>query len=116
MIGWSDSNIKKAVIWLSFKKNKSILELTDEDYNENGILFEKYINAHETNIKVFNISKQTGWPCKPFSDDSNRPERAHPKKILIFFILTTMSFRWDEIKKIGDQGHRYNDIKPLETC
>ena len=37
MIGWSDSNIKKAVIWLSFKKNKSILELTDEDYNENGM-------------------------------------------------------------------------------
>lgn len=89
--GWSDSNIKKAVIWLSFKKNKSILELTDEDYNENGMsgIFEKYMNAYETNIKVFNMIQHTitGWPGgKPFSDDSNRPERARPskKRVLIF--------------------------------
>jgi len=91
MIGWSDLNIKKAVIWLSFKKNKSILELTDEDYNENGMsgIFENYINAYETNIKVFNMIQHTitGWPGgKPFSDDSNRPERAKPskKRVLIF--------------------------------
>ena len=42
MLGWSDSNIKKAVIWLSIKKNKPILQLTDEDYNEKrmGGIFE----------------------------------------------------------------------------
>ena len=44
LIGWSDQNIKKAVIWLSIKKNKPILLLTDDDYNENGMggIFEKY--------------------------------------------------------------------------
>ena len=52
-------------------------------------IFEKYMNAYETNIKVFNMIQHTitGWPGgKPFSDDSNRPERARPskKRVLIF--------------------------------
>ncbi|MDG2341562.1 MAG: glucosamine-6-phosphate deaminase [Cytophagales bacterium] len=91
IIGWTDFNIKKAVIWLSIKKNKSILQLTDEDYQENGMggIFEKYVSAYETNIKVFNMIQNTitGWPGgKPNADDTGRPERAKPskKRVLIF--------------------------------
>ena len=91
MIGWTDFNIKKAVIWLSIKKDKPILQLTNEDYHENGMggIFEKYISAYETNIKVFNMIQDTitGWPGgKPNADDSKRPERAKPskKRVLIF--------------------------------
>jgi glucosamine-6-phosphate deaminase len=91
IIGWTDFNIKKAVIWLSIKKNKSILQLTDEDYQENGMggIFEKYVSAYETNIKVFNMIQNTitGWPGgKPNADDEGRPERAKPskKRVLIF--------------------------------
>ena len=51
-VGWSNINIKKAVIWLSIKKKKPILQLTDEDYNENGMggIFETHKSAYDTNI------------------------------------------------------------------
>ena len=91
IIGWTKENIKKAVIWLSLKKKKPILFLTDEDYNENGMggIFEKYKSSYETNINVFNLIQNTitGWPGgKPNSDDSSRPEKSTPakKRIIIF--------------------------------
>ena len=65
--------------------------LSNEDYTENGMskIFEKYENAYNANIKVFNMLQHTitGWPGgKPNADDSKRPERAHPskKRCLIF--------------------------------
>ena len=53
-INRNKENIKKAVIWLSLKKKKPILLLTDEDYNENGMggIFEHYKSSYETNIEV----------------------------------------------------------------
>ena len=91
IIGWTKENIKKAVIWLSIKKKKPILLLTDEDYNENGMsgIFEKYKSSYETNIDVFNMIQNTitGWPGgKPNSNDTSRPERSNPikKRIIIF--------------------------------
>lgn len=91
IVGWSNINIKKAVIWLSLKKKKPILQLTDEDYNENGMggIFKINKSAYDTNIHVFNMLQHsiTGWPGgKPNSDDSQRPERSKPnkKRILIF--------------------------------
>ena len=91
IVGWSDINIKKAVTWLSLKKKKPILQLTDEDYNENGMggIFETYKSSYDTNIHVFNMLEHsiTGWPGgKPNSDDSYRPERSKPnkKRVLIF--------------------------------
>ena len=90
-VGWDKKSIKKAVIWLSIKKNKPILLLTDEDYNENGMseIFDKYKSAYLTNILVFNMLQHTitGWPGgKPNADDSQRPERTSPKKkrVIIF--------------------------------
>ncbi|MCY4780894.1 glucosamine-6-phosphate deaminase [Sphingobacterium sp. UT-1RO-CII-1] len=88
---WSESLIKKAVVWLSLKLNKAILKLTDEDYNNNGMaqLVTEKGPAYNINIKIFNILQRTitGWPGgKPGVDDSNRPERAEParKNVLLF--------------------------------
>ena len=90
-VGWDKKSIKKAVIWLSIKKKKPILLLTDKDYHENGMgeIFDQYKSAYLTNILVFNMLQHTitGWPGgKPNSDDSQRPERASPRKkrIILF--------------------------------
>ncbi len=89
---WSDlSNQCKAVYWLCEKTNKSILKLTEEDYNQNGMseLLILHGNYYDLNIKMFNRLQNTitGWPGgKPNADDSKRPERAMPekKKCIIF--------------------------------
>ena len=135
MLGWSDSNIKKAVIWLSIKKNKPILQLTDEDYNENGMggIFEKYRSAYDTNIKVFNMIQRTitGWPGgKPNSDDTYRPERSLPskKRVIIFSPhpdddVISMGGTFDRLVQQGHDVHvayhtsgniAVNDSKVLE--
>ena len=79
------SNQCKAVYWLCEKTDKSILKLTEEDYNQNGMseLLILEGNYYDLNIKMFNRIQNTitGWPGgKPNADDSNRPERALPKK------------------------------------
>ena len=89
---WSEpSNQFKAVYWLCEKTNKSILKLTEEDYNQNGMsdLLNLEGNYYDLNIKMFNRLQNTitGWPGgKPNADDSKRPERAlpDPKKCIIF--------------------------------
>ena len=80
----------KAVVWLCKKTKKSILNLTESDYNENN-LSELLISqsAYEINLEVFNKIDRTitGWPGgKPNVDDKYRPERSHPtkKRVLIF--------------------------------
>ena len=80
----------KAIVWLCKKTNKSILNLTESDYNENN-LSELLINqsAYEINLEVFNKIDRTitGWPGgKPNVDDQYRPERSNPpkKRVLIF--------------------------------
>lgn len=89
---WSDlSNQCKAVYWLCEKTNKSILKLTEEDYNQNGMseLLNREGNYYDLNIKMFNRLQNTitGWPAgKPNADDSKRPERSQPvkKRSIIF--------------------------------
>jgi glucosamine-6-phosphate deaminase len=88
---WTPSLIKKAVCGLSLMLEKSILKLTNKDYNDNGLsdLLAGYGQAYEININVFNQLQHsiTGWPGgKPNADDTNRPERALPerKRVLIF--------------------------------
>lgn len=82
---WTDSLIKKAVVWLSLKLDKAILKLTDDDYNNNGMaqLVAEKGTAYSINIKIFNELQRTitGWPGgKPGVDDTSRPERAEPAK------------------------------------
>ena len=88
---WTEGLIKKATIWLSETRNKAVLKLTNEDYNEYGMgsLIAEIGSAEELNVKIFNQLQQTitGWPGgKPQADDTKRPERANPfpKKSIVF--------------------------------
>jgi len=88
---WTEDSKRKAVVWLSELLHKSILKLTDKDYNNNGMssLLIEENTAYDLNIKMFNFLQHTitGWPGgKPNADDINRPERSSPakKRIIIF--------------------------------
>jgi len=88
---WTEGLQKKAIVWLSELLQKSILKLTDKDYNDHGMssLLAEKGTAYELNIKIFNSLQYTisGWPGgKPDADDSHRPERATPtkKRVVIF--------------------------------
>ncbi len=90
-VEWDDRLIRKATLWLCEKLNKSILKLTNRDYNDNslGDMVVKHGPAYDINLQVFNMLQKsiTGWPGgKPNADDSQRPERAkpYPKKVLVF--------------------------------
>lgn len=87
---WDDALTAKAVVWLCGRTGKSILKLTDKDYNDNGMsgLLTRE-DAYDLNIRMFNRLQHTitGWPGgKPDADDTHRPERAVPacKRVLIF--------------------------------
>lgn len=88
---WTPTLIKKAVIAVALKLNKSVLSLTVNDYLENGLsdlLVEKG-DAYEINLQVFYLLKNiiTGWPAgKPNAIIPDHPERCdlHPKRCLIF--------------------------------
>src|SRR3546814_18394602 len=82
---------RKAVTHLALQLGKSVLKLTDKDYNDNGLsdLLAVYGHAYDINIQVFNQLQHTitGWPGgKPNADDTYRPERAEPsrKRVIIF--------------------------------
>ncbi|RUA15518.1 MAG: glucosamine-6-phosphate deaminase [Flavobacteriia bacterium] len=88
---WNEDLTHKAVVWLSTKKDKPVLQLTDKDYNESGMsdLLSSEQSSYDINIKTFNRLQHTitGWPGgKPNAGDTNRPERAKParKRVIIF--------------------------------
>jgi len=88
---WSNAMVKRAVVNLALKLNKSVLSLTEIDYTENGLsdlLVEKG-DAYEINLQVFYMLRDsiTGWPAgKPNAVIPAHPERSepYPKKCLIF--------------------------------
>jgi glucosamine-6-phosphate deaminase len=65
-LSWTDSLVRKAVIWLALSRGKPILKLTDEDYNEHGLqdLLSARGRAYGINIEVFRSLQDTitGWP------------------------------------------------------
>ena len=87
---WSEELKAKAVAWLCDKTNKSVLNLTESDYNENNLselLLEK--SYYDLNLDFYKriFRSITGWPGgKPNSSDDGRPERSKPskKRVLIF--------------------------------
>jgi glucosamine-6-phosphate deaminase len=88
---WDENLRSKAISWLCRRTGKSILKLTDKDYNDNGMsdLLALHGSSYDLNIEMFNRLQHsiTGWPGgKPNSDDKNRPERAFPekKRVIIF--------------------------------
>jgi len=114
---WSETLKLKAVLWLSELTDKSILKLTDKDYNNNGMsgLLSAVGNAYDLNIKIFNKMQHTitGWPAgKPNADDTNRPERADiPKKRIIIFSphpdddVISMGGTFDRLVEQGHEVH-----------
>ncbi|MCF6181194.1 glucosamine-6-phosphate deaminase [Lutibacter sp.] len=114
---WTNNLKRKAVVWLSEKLGKSILKLTDKDYNNNGMsgLLMEEGTAYDLNIKMFNILQHTitGWPGgKPNADDTNRPERAQPakKRIIIFSPhpdddVISMGGTFDRLVEQGHEVH-----------
>ena len=114
---WNETLKLKAVLWLSELTNKSILKLTDKDYNNNGMsgLLSAVGNAYDLNIKIFNKMQHTitGWPAgKPNADDTNRPERADiPKKRIIIFSphpdddVISMGGTFDRLVEQGHEVH-----------
>ncbi|PCI35815.1 MAG: glucosamine-6-phosphate deaminase [Flavobacteriaceae bacterium] len=115
---WNQELTSKAIVWLSVLTQKSILKLTDKDYNEHGmssLLTNSGSNAYDLNITMFNKLQHTitGWPGgKPDSDDSKRPERALPakKKILIFSPhpdddMISMGGTFDRLVQQGHEIH-----------
>ena len=88
---WTPKMIKRAVINLALKLNKSVLSLTELDYNENGLsdLIVEKGEAYEINLQVFYMLRDslTGWPGgKANAVIPAHPERSspYPKKCLIF--------------------------------
>lgn len=114
---WNDALKMKAVLWLAELLNKSILKLTDKDYNNYGMsgLLTEEGTSYNLNIKMFNKLQNTitGWPGgKPNADDSKRPERASiPKKRVIIFSphpdddVISMGGTFDRLVTQGHEVH-----------
>jgi len=95
-VDWTDTAVRKAVIWLARKLKKPILKLTDEDYNEHGLqdllAAQGGGSAYDINLNVFREMTRTisGWPGgKPPErkrpGDLERPmDDVFPKRVLIF--------------------------------
>ncbi|MCF6297630.1 MAG: glucosamine-6-phosphate deaminase [Flavobacteriaceae bacterium] len=114
---WDKELTSKAIIWLCVLTKKSILKLTDKDYNNNGMsnLLAEEGSAYDLNIEMFNKIQHTitGWPGgKPNADDSSRPERATPskKRVIIFSPhpdddVISMGGTFDRLVEQGHEVH-----------
>jgi len=88
---WTPTIIKKAVIALALKLDKTVLSLTANDYKENSLsdLLVLKDSVYDINLQVFYMLRDTitGWPGgKPNAVIPAHPERSlpHPKKVLVF--------------------------------
>jgi len=88
---WTPQMIKRAVISLALKLDKTVLSLTADDYKENSLsdLLVLKESVYDINLQVFYMLRDTitGWPGgKPNAVIPAHPERStpHPKKVLIF--------------------------------
>ena len=110
---WTKELKAKAVIWLCGLTKKSILKLTESDYNENNLselLFHQ--SPYDVNLEIYRKIHRsiTGWPGgKPDADDTHRPERAKPVKKRVLILSPHPD---DDVISMGgtfarlvDQGH-----------
>ncbi len=113
---WTKELTAKAIVWLCGITNKTILSLTDKDYNDNGMADLLTLeDSYDLNIKMFNRLQHTitGWPGgKPNADDTNRPERATPvkKRVIIFSPhpdddVISMGGTFDRLVEQGHEVH-----------
>ena len=113
---WTEDLKAKAMVWLCEETGKTILSLTDKDYNDNGMAdLLSLEDSYDLNIKMFNKLQHTisGWPGgKPNADDTNRPERATPakKRVIIFSPhpdddVISMGGTFDRLVEQGHEVH-----------
>jgi glucosamine-6-phosphate deaminase len=88
---WTPQMIKKAVIELALKLDKTVLSLTADDYKENSLadLLVLKESVYDINLQVFYMLRDsiTGWPGgKPNAVIPAHPERSTPssKRVMIF--------------------------------
>ena len=111
---WTPKMIRKAVVHLSLKTGKPLLNLTNNDYRDHGLgdlLVEKG-DAYEINLQVYYMMRDsiTGWPGgKPNVHLPKHPERStpYPKTCVIFSPhpdddIISMG---GTFQRLHDQGH-----------
>lgn len=97
-LAWDEHLTRRAILWLSQHRQKAILKLTDDDYNEAGLqdLLRVHGSAYDANLVGFYQMQHTitGWPggrdpqrTRP-GDAPVRPLRApsasvYPKRVLV---------------------------------
>ncbi|TCJ16536.1 glucosamine-6-phosphate deaminase [Flaviaesturariibacter flavus] len=89
-VEWTPEMIRRAVVNMALERDKPILSLTNNDYNEYGLsdLLAEQGDAYAINLDVYYMLRDciTGWPGgKPGSLPSH-PERPEPwpKRVVLF--------------------------------
>ncbi len=119
---WDERMTRRAILWLSQLRQKAILKLTDDDYNEAGLqdLLRTHGSAYEANLVGFYQMQHTitGWPggrdparAKP-GDAPVRPLRASSSGVFPKRVLVLSPHPDDDVISMGgtlcrlvDQGH-----------
>jgi glucosamine-6-phosphate deaminase len=111
---WDPKLIKRAVVNLALKIGKPVLNLTNKDYNDNGLsdLLAEKGDAYEINLQVYYLLRDsiTGWPGGKNAELPNHPERKTPfPKISLIFSphpdddIISMG---GTFQRLHDQGHQ----------
>ena len=121
-LAWDERMTRRAILWLSQLRQKAILKLTDDDYNEAGLqdLLRTHGSAYEANLIGFYQMQHTitGWPggrdpkrTKP-GDAPVRPLRAPSATVFPKRVLVLSPHPDDDVISMGgtlcrlvDQGH-----------
>ncbi len=124
-LAWDERMTRRAILWLSQLRQKPILKLTDDDYNEAGLqdLLAAHGSAYEANLIGFYQMQHTitGWPggrdprrTKP-GDAPVRPLRAPSATVFPKRVLVLAPHPDDDVISMGgtlcrlvDQGHEVN--------
>lgn len=121
-LAWDERMTRRAILWLSQLRQKPILKLTDDDYNEAGLqdLLRAHGSAYEANLIGFYQMQHTitGWPggrdprkARP-GDAPVRPLRAKSAETFPKRVLVLSPHPDDDVISMGgtlcrlvDQGH-----------
>ena len=108
---WDERMTRRAILWLSRGKQKAILKLTDEDYNEFGLqdLLKVHGSAYAANLNGFYQTQHTitGWPggrdpARTHAGDAPvRPLRARSAEIFPKRILLLSPHPGDDVVAMG---------------
>lgn len=121
-LAWDPRMTRRAILWLSRLRQKAVLKLTDDDYNEAGLqdLVRAHGSAYEANLVGFYQMQHTitGWPGgrdpqrQRAGDAPVRPLRAPSASVFPKRVLVLSPHPDDDVIGMGgtlcrlvDQGH-----------